>query len=109
MAMLRTATICAVLLSMADAAAAGDDACVRATIGTAPAAVAAYIRRRLTCLRYGGDEPISRAQAHSPKTPAAIRALNCDRLDGDDAALRREFAHDRSALQALTRSERQLC
>jgi hypothetical protein len=107
--MLRTVTICAVFLALAGAAAGADDACVRVTIGKAPAPVAAYIHRRLICMRYSGDEAMSRADAHSPETPAAIRALNCDRLDVDDAALRKAFAHDRSALQALTRSERQLC
>ena len=107
--MLRTVTICAVFLSLANAASAGDDACVRVTIGKAPAPVAAYIRRRLTCMRYGGDEAMSAAEAHSQKTPAAIRALNCDRLDVDDAALRKAFAHDRAALAALTRSEHGLC
>lgn len=112
--MLRSATICAAILAVAflglsPAAFAGDDACIRVTIGKAPPPVAAYIRRRLTCMRFAGDEEMSRADAHSPKTPASIRALNCDRLEADDAALRKRFAHDRAALQALTRSEHGLC
>jgi hypothetical protein len=113
--MLRTATICAVCLALgllglprADAAGA-DSACVRVTIGNAPPPVAAYIRRRLTCMRFNGDEAMSPADAHSPKTPASIRALNCDRLESDEAALRKRFAHDPAALQALARSEHRLC
>lgn len=113
--MLRTAAICAAslalaLLGLARAPATGDDsACVRVTIGKAPPQVAAYIRRRLTCMRFNGDEEMSRADAHSPKTPPSIRALNCDRLESDEAVLRKQFAHDRAALQALTRSEHGLC
>lgn len=113
--MLRNATLCAAFLGLAlpglaTGAAAGDaSACVRVTIGKAPPPVAAYIRRRLTCMRFNGDEAMSRAEAHSPKTPASIRALNCDRLESDEAVLRKRFAHDRAALQALARSDSQLC
>ena len=109
--MLRNATMCAAFLAMAGVAAAraDDDACVRVTIGKAPPPAATYIRRRLACMRFDGDEAMSRAEAHSPKTPASIRALNCDRLEADEAVLRKRFAHDPAALQALRRSDHGLC
>jgi hypothetical protein len=109
--MLRNATICAAFLAMAGAseAQAADVACLRDVIGKAPPPVAAFIRRSETCMRWNGDEAMSRAVAHSPKTPASIRALNCDRLAADEAVLRKQFAHDRAALQALAHGDTQLC
>lgn len=87
----------------------GEEACLREVIGQAPPPVAAFIRRSEACMVWNGDEPISAKVAHSPKTPARIRALNCDRLAPDQAALRKQFAHNRAALKALDRSNEQLC
>jgi hypothetical protein len=83
--------------------------CVSDMIGHAPAPVAAYVRRYQTCLRWNGDEAMSAQQAHSPRTPARIRALNCDRLAHDGQVLRKRYARDPGVISALDESDRTLC
>ncbi|MFI4976752.1 MAG: hypothetical protein ACHP84_19645 [Caulobacterales bacterium] len=83
--------------------------CVADMIGRAPAPVAQFIRRSQACLRFNGDEPMSPRQARSPRTPRAIRDLHCDRLQPDDHAMRRRFAHNAEAMRAMDQNDKELC
>lgn len=88
---------------------APDAGCVSELVGKAQPRVAAFIQREQMCMRWAGDEPVSAQMAHASATPKLIRELSCDKLERDEAALRKQFARDPPSLRALDRADKQLC
>ncbi|MFI4934290.1 MAG: hypothetical protein ACHP7N_06700 [Caulobacterales bacterium] len=109
---MRTIGLAALALGVALATSAfadGKGVCLASKTRGQPKAVADFIVRQNTCLVFGGDEPVPPSMARSPKTPKAIRDLKCDRLQPDEAALRRLYAHKPAVLHALDEAGNELC
>ena len=63
-----------------------------------PAPVRAFVKRRLECNHWGGEEPYSKARAR--QIAQAAQRAGCDRLDRDEARLRQRYRAN-AALPAL--------
>lgn len=57
-----------------------------------PSAVRAFVKRRLECNHWGGEEPYSKARAR--QIARATQRLVCDNLDRDEARLRQRYSTD---------------
>jgi hypothetical protein len=55
-----------------------------------PAAVRAFIKRRLECNHWGGEEPYSKARAR--QIARAVQRMGCDHLDRDEVQLRKRYS-----------------
>jgi len=67
-----------------------------------PAPVAAFIDRTIGCNHFAGEDPYD--AEHRAFIAKAMRDLRCDRLDQDEAKLRRRYAHTPTVLQVLDRA-----
>lgn len=65
----------------------------------APAPVKAFVTRKLECYYWAGEEPYDKARAR--EIARAMKRLNCDSLERDEAALRPRFAQDPKAVAAF--------
>ena len=54
-----------------------------------PAPVRAFVKRRLECNHWGGEEPYSKTRAR--QIGRAAQRLGCDTLDNDEARLRKRY------------------
>jgi hypothetical protein len=72
-----------------------------ARFGPLPRDVAAFIERRATCDHFAGEFNGDRSERDRYVT-RQMRSLRCDRLDADEAALRRRHATSPTVLKALT-------
>lgn len=71
-----------------------------------PKPVASLIARMADCQHWSGEEPYDAARAK--EMAAAMHQLRCDRLDADEARLRKQFAHDPKVRKALDDTRRML-
>jgi hypothetical protein len=72
-----------------------------ARFGPLPREVVAFIDRRTGCNHFAGEFNGDRS-ARDREVTKAMRELRCDRLDVDEARLRRRHAEKPPALKALT-------
>jgi hypothetical protein len=56
-----------------------------------PPDIAAYVRRRMQCNHWAGEEPYDKARLG--EINRAVAKLNCRALDADETALRRRYRH----------------
>lgn len=82
------------------ALAAMSDAQIATARKAAPADVRAVVDRWELCNHWGGEEPYDKARARQIERASA--KLGCDRLDHDEALLRRRYAHKPAILRLLT-------
>jgi hypothetical protein len=72
-----------------------------ARFGPLPRDVTAFVDRRTSCNHFAGEFNGDRS-ARDRQVTRAMRSLRCDRLDADEAALRRRHANSPTVLEALT-------
>ena len=72
-----------------------------ARFGPLPRDVVAFIERRIGCNHFAGEFNGDRS-ARDRQVTRAMRSLRCERLDADEAALRRRHANSPTVLEALT-------
>ena len=89
------AVVMALALQVSDPA--GQDL---ARFGPLPRDVAAFIDRRTSCNHFAGEFNGDRS-ARDREVTRAMRGQRCNRLDADEAALRRRHAKAPKVLQAL--------
>lgn len=86
-------------LSASSSQAADPLAAYKSARAGAPADVGIYMDRRAGCMHWAGEEPNDadrRAEINN-----AIADLKCAAIDADEAALRRKYASQPSALAAI--------
>lgn len=81
-------------------AAAMTDAQIAQARRAAPADVQAVVDRWEGCGHWAGEEPYDKARTR--EIARALRQLHCDRLEHDEAALRRRYSHDARLQRLLT-------
>jgi aminoglycoside phosphotransferase len=108
--LLSCATMMATLLAAVSAFAQTSDydAQVRAVMKGQPKPVVAFIKRKVACDHWAGEEPYDKKRA--AEIAKAERRLRCASVDQTDIALRHRYrpnAHVLKALDALRRLEAQ--
>lgn len=68
----------------------------------APREIGAFLERRAECEHWAGEEPYDRARTREIAT--AVAKLRCERIEADEARLRRRYAGRPDVLKLL-RSE----
>ncbi|MCW5746449.1 MAG: hypothetical protein KIT36_09645 [Alphaproteobacteria bacterium] len=68
-----------------------------------PRDASALVYRIVGCNHWGGEEPYD--DARKAEIDKAMRELDCDRLDRDEADLRRRHAGDPAVLKALDQAK----
>ncbi len=76
------------------------DAQIATARKVAPADVRAVVDRWELCNHWGGEEPYDKSRARQIEQASA--KLRCDRLDHDEAVLRRRYASKPTILRLLT-------
>ncbi len=71
-----------------------------------PKAVASLISRMAECRHWSGEEPYDAARAK--EMADAMARLRCDKLDRDEARLRKQFVHAPHVPKALDDTRRML-
>ncbi|WP_337270335.1 hypothetical protein [Oryzifoliimicrobium ureilyticus] len=64
-----------------------------------PFDVTAFLDRRAQCQHWSGEEPYDAERAK--QIEVALQKLHCDRLDADEAWLRRQHARNMGVIKAL--------
>ncbi|MET0251417.1 MAG: hypothetical protein ABW203_04485 [Novosphingobium sp.] len=72
---------------------------LRARVGHAPRAVAAFIERRASCNHFTGEEPYDKERA--AYLNRVIRELRCERIDRDERRLRSAYRRRPAILRLL--------
>jgi hypothetical protein len=68
------------------------------TAGLPPDAVA-VVTRRAMCNHWAGEEPYDKARAR--EIARAVKQNKCNSLEGDEAAVRKRYAHHPKVIKAL--------
>jgi hypothetical protein len=71
-----------------------------ARFGPLPRDVAAFVDRRTSCNHFAGEFNGDRS-ARDREVTRAMKSLRCDRIEADEAALRRRHATSPTVLKAL--------
>lgn len=71
-----------------------------------PADAVDFMRRYPMCVHFGGEEPYDADRRREIDT--AVRELRCDRLDRDEARLRRRYARSPAILGAIDRAKEEI-
>ena len=84
-------------------AAQDEDAALRARVAAQPAAVQRYVERRAMCNHWGGEPDYDAGRRR--QIVRAMRELRCDRIDRDEAVLRRRYAGRRPTIAVINEAE----
>ena len=68
-------------------------------LAKAPSAVGALIERKAECEHWAGEDPYDKARRR--EIEQAVTALHCDRIDSDEAGLRRRYRASPAVLKLL--------
>jgi hypothetical protein len=98
----RILTALLLLLPVTASAAQQDD--LSAMMKTLPRAVRAFVERKSECNHWAGEEPYDAARAK--QIERAVTRLNCEKLDREEAVLKRRHAGNRKILEALALAAR---
>jgi hypothetical protein len=93
----RFAMVCFFTLSAF--ARAQDPADVEALKKGQPKDVAAFIHRSFNCHHWAGEEPYDKARAQ--EIARAIKRYHCDRMEADEARLRKKYRNTPKVLEVL--------
>jgi hypothetical protein len=95
--------VAVMLATMSGAApSARDD--LRARIDRSPHDVATFIDRRIGCNHWGGEGNTEYPERER-QVRHALAALRCDRIDGDERALRMKYRRKPQVLELLSETE----
>jgi hypothetical protein len=81
----------------------GEEDALTARVAAQPAAVQRYVERRAMCNHWGGEPDYDAGRRR--QIARAMRELRCDRIDRDEAALRRRYAGRPATIAVIDEAE----